>query len=153
MSDLSYKERYLQAAEKLQEATERLQELKALMQEVELDDYFCQNNPDIIKQWNDALEEDPKETADKPAWLMAPRKHIWFVWCAEVGGSLIKYYLRSVCSNRDLAELHKKTVKDEIRIWRQEERRIVVVEENLTNHLYAENDMRVAGESPRGNVP
>ena len=142
MADVNYEEKYFQAAEELEE-------LKALMREAELDDYFCQNNPSFEKQWNDALEE----TKDKPAWLMAPKKPIWFVWCAEVGGSLIKYYLRSVCSNRELAELHKKTVKDEIRIWRQEERRIVVVEENLTNHLYAESDMRVAGEGPRGNIP
>src|SRR5208337_411119 len=128
----------------------------ALMREAELDDYFCQNNPGFEKQWNDALEEAPQATDDRPAWLLAPKKPIWLVWSALIGADRILYYLRSVSTVKERAEMNKKTAESEPKYLRgqfREERKCVYIEESLTNHFYGETDMRVAGEGPRGNIP
>jgi hypothetical protein len=145
MPDINYEEKYLQALE-------QIDELKALMREVVIDDWFCQNEPSFEKQWNDALEEPPEATEDKPIWLMTTKKPIWLVWTAEIGGDRILYHLRSVCSIKERAEMYKQTCENEP-LPRGIERRVVHIEESLTNHLYGEWDMRLAGYGPRGNVP
>lgn len=150
MSDVTYEKKYFKAQDELDE-------LKALMREAVLDDNFCQKNPSFKKQWNDVLdEEETAETSDRPIWLTAPKKPIWLVWSALIGADRILYYLRSISTIKERAEMNKKTVETEPKYLRgrfQEERKVVYIEESLTNHFYGETDMRVAGEGPRGNIP
>jgi hypothetical protein len=81
-----------------------------------------------------------------------PRKPIYLVWCAIVQTDRILYYLRAVCTSKKRAEMYQKTVEYENKM-KGELRRSVVIEHSLSNHLYAERDMGVAGYGPRGNMP
>jgi hypothetical protein len=76
------------------------------------------------------------------------KKPIYLVWCAVITNDKILYFLRSVTTSKKLAELHAKTVEYENKMM-GEERRIVRVEPSLSNHLYAQNDLEVAGYRQR----
>ena len=75
-----------------------------------------------------------------------PKLKIWLVWTQDP----ITYTssLRSVCTEKKLAEFHGQVLRDGIRRAREgeysgeNERRSVVVEESDTNHLYGERTLR-----------
>lgn len=75
-----------------------------------------------------------------------PQMKIWLVWTQDP----ITYTssLRSVCTDKGLADYHALALKDGIRRAREgehsseNEQRIVVVEESDTNHLYGERTLR-----------
>jgi hypothetical protein len=77
-----------------------------------------------------------------------PRKPIYLVWCAVVTHDKILYYLRSVTTSKKRAEMNKKTIEYENKMM-GEEKRSVIIEPSLSNHLYGQNDLRVAGYRQR----
>ncbi len=75
-----------------------------------------------------------------------PKQKIWLVWTQD--SVTYTSSLRSICSDRKLAEFHEKVLKDGIRRAREgehsgeREQRVVVIEESDTNHLYGERTLR-----------
>jgi hypothetical protein len=74
-----------------------------------------------------------------------PKMKIWLIWTVDTITG--EEYLRSVCTDKTLADFHELALKDWVRRAREGDHtcekanRVVQVEESDANHLYGERTM------------